>query len=139
MFRTVLVAVVALVLVLSGSAPARGKQEGKLECALASEPKKKLPIKGRGVRLMDPIKCTISTSAAGSHKVSLQTRWNDEGKKTGPEHSGDVMADKPLEVALELDKDFSDCADFVVEAKLLDEGGKILWKGNIKQRQECLD
>lgn len=139
MVRTVLVAVVAVVLVRPGSAPAHGKHKGKLACALASDPKEKLPIKGRGVRLTDPIKCTISTSAAEPHKVSLQTRWTDEGKKTGPEHGGEVTADKPLEVVLELDKDFTDCVDFVVEARLLDEGGKIMWKGNIKQKQECLD
>jgi hypothetical protein len=140
MLRTLVVAVIAVVLFARpGSAPAHGKHKGKLECALASEPKKKLPIKGPAVRLVDPIKCTISTTAAEPHKVSLQTRWEDEGKKTGPKHDGEVAADKPLEVALEPDKDFNGCASFTVEAKLLDDGGKVVWKSSIVQRQECVD
>jgi hypothetical protein len=140
MLRILVMAAVATALFARpGSAPAHGKHKAKLECVLASEPKKKLPIKGRGVRLVDPIKCTISTTAPESHKVSLQTQWEDEGKKTGPKHDGEVVADKPLEVALELDKDFTDCVEFVVEARLLDDAGKVVWKTSLKQRQECVD
>ena len=140
MLKISLLALVAAVwLARPGSAPAHGKHKAKLDCVLASDPKTKLPIKGRGVRLVDPVKCTISTSAAEPHRASVQTRWDDEGKKTGRKHEGEVKAGKPLEIALELDKDFTDCVDFVVDARLLDEGGKIVWKGKITQRQECSD
>lgn len=140
MLRISFIALIAAAwLARPGLAPAHGKHKGKLECVLASEPKKKLPIKGRAVRLLDPVKCTISTSAAEPHKASVQTRWEDEGKKTGPKHDGEVKAGHPLEIALEVDKDFTDCVDFVIDAALLDEAGKIVWKGKISQRQQCDD
>ena len=77
--------------------------------------------------------------AAEAHKASVQTRREDEGKKTGPKHDGEVKAGQPFEIALEVDKDFTDCVNFVIDAALLDEAGKTVWKKKISQRQQCDD
>ena len=139
-------AFVSGVILLLGASLAHGKPSGKLECATTDQDGKKLKVPAKHLRLMEPVVCKLTvTESDPARVVELQTRWtdfDDKGaklKKQGQEHSGGVAKDKPVEVTLVPDKDFVECLDFTIDARIVDDKGKASWKKSVKVKQFCPD
>lgn len=142
---TLLAAGVAVAVVAWGAGgQSTRKVAGKLECFVAREGGKRLRLPARHVRLEEPVTCEVSTAAPGKLAATVATRWKDvaDGKRVAREGNpkrGEAGAAAPFRARLEPDADFVGCVDFVIEAKLADDAGKIVWQTKIAIAQDCPD